>query len=251
MRWNPRRMSAIRSGGRLPRKAKSPWNSLEVAKIIVGAMTPLLIAGIGIYATQEARRQDAERVKREELKARKQAILPILGEIQTLHQNFSSLRFDLNGAWLELKKAKYPDDGTVPPALESASDEMQKFLGSFDVSMKSNWGKIRIILDDEAKFTKALHYYTEGVSKRLVDQGRRCANDSFVDLVLQSLTKEDVAACSDPFAVGHQAMECLELVELGLENFDKPFDAATSGKAPVTCHAEELKPDATASAASD
>jgi len=98
MRWNPRRGKVTSVAYVQPdtkEKSKSPWNSLEVAKIIVGAMTPLLIASIGIYATWQLHQQDVERAQREQIRLRKSAAEPLVHDLQT---NTNQIVFAINAA---------------------------------------------------------------------------------------------------------------------------------------------------------
>jgi hypothetical protein len=52
-------------------ESKTHWTSLEVAKIIVGAMTPLLIAGFGWYATDRSHKEESEHTRREDIRIKK------------------------------------------------------------------------------------------------------------------------------------------------------------------------------------
>jgi len=87
MRWNPRRRQVtsvvyVQSGKKEAEKPKSPWNSLEVWKLCVGALTPLFIAIIGVSATVTLHRQDVERAQREDLRVKKAAADPLIEDLQ-------------------------------------------------------------------------------------------------------------------------------------------------------------------------
>ena len=54
---------------------KSPWNSLEVSKLIVGSLTPIAVAGFGIFLTLGAEHRSDERTKAAEARAEHRIVL--------------------------------------------------------------------------------------------------------------------------------------------------------------------------------
>ncbi len=87
MRWNPRRRqvtTVVYSQSSKPaevEKPKSPWNSLEIAKLILSALTPALIAFFGFYFAHRTHQEDVERTQREELRARKASAEPLIRDL--------------------------------------------------------------------------------------------------------------------------------------------------------------------------
>lgn len=74
--------SQIRWTRRRRRDAKnSPWNSLEIVKLLVGALTPLMIACGGVYASWYVHQRDVERANAIETTTKKAASQPLIDEL--------------------------------------------------------------------------------------------------------------------------------------------------------------------------
>ncbi len=89
MRWNPRRRQVtsviyVQAGKTADEKPKSPWNSLEASKLVVGSLTPLVIGLIGVYYAHEGQVAQAERAQQEQLRTRKAEAEPLIREQQSV-----------------------------------------------------------------------------------------------------------------------------------------------------------------------
>ena len=95
MRWNPRRRQVTSvvyvQGPKKGETPKSPWNSLERAKLVVSALTPLLIAIVGITATVVVHFQDVARAQKEELRVKKATADPLIEDMQATISQVSTV----------------------------------------------------------------------------------------------------------------------------------------------------------------
>ena len=56
-----------------PAQEKSPWNSLEIARLVVGALTPIMIFLLGLQVSEAARQQSLDEAKSAQLRSEQSA----------------------------------------------------------------------------------------------------------------------------------------------------------------------------------
>lgn len=144
MRWNPRRRQVTSvvyvHSTKKDEKPKSPWNSLEIAKIAVGTLTPLAIAFFGFYVTHQTHTEDVERMQREELRARKAAAAPLIDELMA---NTVGILSAIDDAAKLLATQKAPEMKVTLERLHAFVKERQGLVSQADA-------KLQYLIDDPA-----------------------------------------------------------------------------------------------------
>lgn len=233
MRWNPRRrrdtvvvhvhpgkpvesqtveqpVSAALVAQPEPEKAKSPWNSLEVAKIIVGASTPIVLALFTYFTTKQSHDQEAarakqmqeqeeQRVAREDLKSRKEAIQALAYDIREQ----STKIFDAAEVYDESMEKNAKNGALRIRYSEVFWKTYNAFQRSTDDAYRkidADWSRIELIIRDSTKFNDIIAMYSHGKSAKFsydfglcsIEQGRLCSGDrmgasSCVDFIVSRL----------------------------------------------------------------
>ena len=217
MRWNPRRTQAIRSGG-AARKSRGPWNSLEVAKIIVGALTPLLIGCIGIYATWQSHMEDIRRTAREDINSRRSAMIPLVADLmsQDLKYAKSLGKFFSGLPSLDRKLG----DAAYADLLKAVKAHDDAFVER-DRQVNEDWERIRVVIDDDTLYDTVRGAYEKGVWRPYVLLSHSCIVNLVRDLEdLQPQAEHNVRQCQLGLTVEDpQLQQCSSFVEDRLIDF--------------------------------
>lgn len=227
MRWNPRRRQVtsvvyVRSNKPAEtEKPKSPWNSLEIAKIAVGAMTPLLIASIGVYVTIATHSQDAARIAREDLRSRKATATQVLQKLEGGMESYNKAVMSADNALIAYLET--PRSSRHSTSLLKVEAAYITSLNDLDAVDREAWGKLRYIVDDEARSGKMQHLYKQHVISAFVTPSQTCIRDAFDGVKRHEDPTNAYTSCrvhyqSDP------AITCMHYVVLRLENFDVADD---------------------------
>ncbi len=212
--------------GRRPAAKANPWNSLEVAKIIVGALTPLLIACLGVYITWDSHRQDAQRLAHEDLRSRKAAALPAILELERTDRQFmadtNTIRFNvsfhLSGSTMAAK------NGAV------VFGDFQRAVAAHDEKVAEIWARLQPLVDDRAAYAELHGLYEERIERQYVRPLNACTTRFIVLAYTQGGKSSDPVGCMSGVA-DDNARACAAYLTERLENFEQPsasFAAAAS-----------------------
>ena len=239
MGWNLRRRpvtSVVRvQSGKKDEKPKSPWNTLEAWKFAAGCLTPIAITFIGIHATNQVRDQDAARIAKEELKATKQALLPIVNDIdaqqEAYFEAFARVGLSALAAPPNQHKVKHPGatiSAASRPWIDNL-DALRKSTSEHDKKINSDWARIRLLVDDDKKVARLRDFYEGGIINGLMSDISHCEYDAGGGLV-----PGIPGACLMSLDTS-QASDCLAFIQLRLEKFNEPIDAEVEKQAEEYC----------------
>jgi hypothetical protein len=196
----------------------SPWNSLEVVKIFVGALTPLLIAGVGVFATVTLHREDERRQLRDDMRARKAAALPLILDLKEatadLIQKSDSFR---QGMYFYKYGTSAVQDGLA------ALEESHAMLSSFSRKEAEDWARLEPIVDDRELYRDLYGTYNHRVVGLYMPQLQECANAAVVPSHLSQLRPAellDLMRQCPSREINRHITECTDYLMRRLANFD-------------------------------
>ena len=236
MRWNHKRVKAIKAAS-APSKPKSPWNSLEVARIIVGAMTPLLIAIGGGYLTWVSHVQDIEKEKVERLRKTKIDLEPMVIELAHLMSAEVKLYQSLYDEFL----GGYGQKSLSKQDVDESLSRYQSQLDALTSKEGDDWSKIRATIPDEHAYERIrAAFITKVYWKQRLDLNH-CMQEARNEVAIGHEAKPVLEAC---YFYNHtkQLEECSAWFYERLINYEKPDDFMLHS--PSTCPGEPDPPNA-------
>ena len=184
------------------RKPKSPWNSLEVAKLAVSSLMALVIAAIGIYATRQAHQQDVDRVERENLRARKAKADPIVAEFRSDTIKTSLMHMNL-----------WDDGGPVASDPYERAKQLSGKQFAYEDRMNERWRTLRYLVNDDARFDKLIEAYEKKVKEPLNWRAACRLRDISKDLPPNE-------NCRSKLVLGDAPTTCADAIATALNSFE-------------------------------
>jgi hypothetical protein len=227
MRWNPRRRKVTSVAYVQPGKAekKSHWNSLEFAKIIVGAMTPLLIAAIGIVATMQSQKKDEQRAAEENMRVRKAAAIE---DLRVRKAAAALLISDLDNQYAEFNKVA--SDGfkffhaaalSNPPDIAAIHDQQEKISAASETYQRrfsGDWAQLQVLMENPGLFDEANRSASNGLLAR-VNNLNVCSHNFEYALVTKGANPPVFYKCDRAWGEGKL---CADDVGELLDHFEQP-----------------------------
>ena len=208
---------------------KSPWNSLEVAKIFVGAMTPLLIAGIGGYATWQSHKQDTERVAREDMRARKAAAALLIDDLDNQFNEFNKIAADALDFYHAALKSGSPDIAAVHAQHSKISAAVDSYIRHFS----SDWSRLSMLIENDDFAEHVARYASDGLEEHVLSL-KNCSSNFEATIAAKSANRPDLDACD---AVLNEGKDCALLIDVHLDFYEEPILADEREEARRVCKA--------------
>lgn len=217
MRWNPRRRqvtSVVYVQSSKPAEAekpKSPWNSLEKAKLAISALTPVLIAIVGVYVTMHSHADDVQRIAAEQIRARRAAALPIIFDLDQQFTTFSNVASDA----IYKAHAAITVLPSKPQLALAQSERVSAAIIDYRRRYQEDWLKLRPLLNNEDQYG-ALHTLSQsGVFNAVTSAANDC-----MYAVVDDKGKELPNKCHRLLG-NNRSTSCEFLVNYRLERFDQ------------------------------
>ena len=211
----------------------NPWTSLEIAKLVVGTITALLIAGFGGYATWNSHKQDADRTTQEDLRIRKEEILPLIVEFkQRTYEEEAELEgiagmlrnIDSNSGVQGGDDVMRDYRAAAAKRVDTATSTFNAHWSSLEARQNEFWVKVRYKINKDEVFNDMQELYNSRIVGPFLSQRHICISN-----VLESLKSDPIAKppdlCNSKFDDLVYVDPCMDYITGRLEDFDRPSSA--------------------------
>ena len=118
------------------KKSKTAWNSLEVAKLLVAATTPILLAFFGLIVTRASH-------DKEDLRTRKATAEPILAGLQV---NAQIVKIDLDQKLAQLRNQQ------EPKKRGALLDSIYEDMNDYNAKAAVEFVRLRFLINDDRRY---------------------------------------------------------------------------------------------------
>jgi hypothetical protein len=231
MRWNVRRRqvtsivyvrpSEREKGARAKEPKESPWTSLEVAKLLVGAATPAFIAIFAAFMTWQSHEQDVDRSRADELRAEKQALYPVAEDLRVVTSNFellvSSAEAASDASWFQRNSAELRSQAaTLAKKVHDKRSELKE-------QVDADWRRIGTIAVNDPQVNVLKDFFNDGVmtaayrqdeclqmkvatsegdAKRRMEMTVGCSNAAGMSFPCMAFIQQHLSRIEDPIGQG-------------------------------------------------